>query len=430
MYRAISLINLLFFCPPALFSQEASQAAPGAPGADAHWLSAAKNGFGTSNTTQSKVWFTLTDGILSEVYYPTLDVPNVQKLELIIVHGSEVQTENADTIHRTEVLDERALTFRQINTAKSGSYTITKTFVTDPQRNSVLIDIQFDSRIAANVYVYYDPSLNNSGMHDSAWTAGDALLAVDGDKASALISSSGFATDAEMIRDATSVPSMALEISNGYLGTSDGLTELKKSGALKFPQYGRADNGNIVQVAALKGFQASGVGPRKTHCTLALAFGRTPGEALRKARGSLAKGFLRTRREYEAGWHQYSARLPRVEAQYQRQFNMAAMVLKALEDKTYRGATIASPSIPWGGGPNANEPTISGYHAVWSRDLYEVATALLAMGDRAGANRALDYLFKIQQKADGSFPQNSRVDGRPIGGALQMDEVAFPIVLA
>src|SRR6266566_1104326 len=112
MYRAISLINLLLFCPPALFSQEASQAAPGAPGADAHWLSAAKNGFGTSNTTQSKVWFTLTDGILSEVYYPTLDVPNVQKLELIIVHGSEVQTENADTIHRTEVLDERALTFR------------------------------------------------------------------------------------------------------------------------------------------------------------------------------------------------------------------------------------------------------------------------------------------------------------------------------
>jgi glucoamylase len=109
---------------------------------------------------------------------------------------------------------------------------------------------------------------------------------------------------------------------------------------------------------------------------------------------------------------------------------MAAMVLKALEDKTYRGAMIASPSIPWGGGPNANEPTISGYHAVWSRDLYHVATAFDAMGDRAGANRALDYLFKVQQKPDGSFPQNSWVDGRPIGGGLQMDQVALPIVLA
>src|SRR5258706_4070695 len=122
--------------------------------------------------------------------------------------------------------------------------------------------------------------------------------------------------------------------------------------------------------------------------------------------------------------------MPAVEAKYRRQFIMAAMVLRALEDKTWRGAIIASPSIPWGGGPNANEPTISGYHAVWSRDLYEVATAFHAMGDTAAANRALDYLFNVQQKKDGSFPQNSWVDGRPIGGGLQLDQVAFPLVLA
>ena len=109
---------------------------------------------------------------------------------------------------------------------------------------------------------------------------------------------------------------------------------------------------------------------------------------------------------------------------------MSAMVLKGLEDKTFRGAMAASPSIPWGGGPNANEATVSGYHAVWSRDLYHVSTAFLAMGDRATANRALDYLFTVQQKSDGSFPQNSWIDGRPIGGGLQMDQVAFPLLLA
>jgi glucoamylase len=119
-----------------------------------------------------------------------------------------------------------------------------------------------------------------------------------------------------------------------------------------------------------------------------------------------------------------------VELKYQKQFNMAAMVLKGLEDKTFRGAMIASPSIPWGGGPNANEPTISGYHAVWSRDLYQAATALMAIGDRASAHRAVNYLFKVQQKSDGSFPQNSWVDGRPIGGGVQMDQAAFPILLA
>src|SRR5882724_3561609 len=170
----------------ALLAQTTKEVAPGGPGNDAHWPTAAKNGFGTSNSLASKVWFTLAAGVMSEVFYPTLDVPNVQTLQLVVLSGPDVETESEDTIHRTEVPDPRALTFRQVNTARSGHYTITKTYVTDPKRNTVLIDIQFDSRIAAKVYVYYDPSLNNSGMHDSAWTEGDALLATDSDKTSAL----------------------------------------------------------------------------------------------------------------------------------------------------------------------------------------------------------------------------------------------------
>jgi glucoamylase len=133
--------------------------------------------------------------------------------------------------------------------------------------------------------------------------------------------------------------------------------------------------------------------------------------------------------EYELGWQKYVATLPRVE-KHQQQFNMAAMVLKGLEDKTLRGAVIASPSTPWGGGQRPDQPPVSGYHAVWARDLYHVATAFDAIGDRATADRLLDYLFRVQQKRDGSFPQNSWVDGRPIGNGLQMDQVALPLVLA
>src|SRR4030095_1370631 len=158
--------------------------------------------------------------------------------------------------------------------------------------------------------------------------------------------------------------------------------------------------------------------------------GSTPADALANAQLSLRKGFMTCHRQYESGWHAYVSSLRQVKSKHNAQLNMSAMVLKALEDKTYRGAFIASPSIPGGGGPNANEPTVSGYHAVWSRDLYHVATALLAIGDQSAANRALDYLFNIQQQADGSFPQNSRVDGKAIGGGLQLDQVALPIVLA
>src|SRR6267143_4809203 len=101
----ISTISLLG-CT-ALFGQTTNTLAPGAPGMDAHWPSAAKNGFGTSNTVASKVWFTLNNGVLTEVYYPRLDVPNTQTLQLIIA-GDKVETENDDTIHRLEVIDPRA----------------------------------------------------------------------------------------------------------------------------------------------------------------------------------------------------------------------------------------------------------------------------------------------------------------------------------
>ncbi len=109
---------------------------------------------------------------------------------------------------------------------------------------------------------------------------------------------------------------------------------------------------------------------------------------------------------------------------------MAAMILKAHEDKTYRGANIASLSVPWGGGENANEDNVGGYHLVWSRDLYQVFTAYMALGDTAAAARALDFLLKVQQKPDGSFPQNSWLDGKPFWGSLQLDEVAYPLIMA
>jgi glucoamylase len=358
-----------------------------AQGTDAHWATAAKNGFGTSNTLASKVWFTLADGVMTEVFYPTVDMPNVQTLQFQVVTGTKIENEIDDTVHRLELPNPSSLTFRQINRAKNGAYTITKTYITDPQRNTVLIDVDFNTKTDARLYVYYDPSLNNSGMHDRGWNELTALMAVDGDKASALVPSCGFV----------------------YETIAQPVTIEKEI---------RTDP-NVIQRRALK----------KNQCTLALAFGSTATQALRTARASLARDFAATRAEYEAGWRDYVSRLPRI-AKHQQQFNLAAMVLKGLEDKTYRGGVIASPSTPWGGGPNANEPNTTGYHVVWSRDLYHVATAFDAMGDRATANRLLDYLFRVQQQLDGSFPQNSWVDGRPIGRGMQMDQVALPLVLA
>lgn len=411
IFRTILAAALLLTPFGSPRAQTGDTLAPGAPGKDARWEGAGKAAVGTSNTLESKVWFTLRAGVLTEVYYPTVDVANTQVTQLVVVSrdGKRVETEADDATHRVEVLDPQALTFRQVNTAKSGAWTITKTYVTDPARPTVLVDVEFKGSGGERLYVYHDPSLNNSGMHDSAWTNGAWLVASDADKASALAVTEAF-----------------YEWTNGYLGVSDGLTQLRTHGRIS--QFVRAADGNVVQVAGIS-LPLNPVS-KTAKFGLVLAFGREPDEAISNGQASVRKGFEAARAEYERGWHEYVRTLRRVEARHQAQFDMAAMVLKAHEDKTYRGAMIASLSIPWGGGASANEPVVGGYHLVWSRDLYQVATAFHALGDKASADRALDYLFRVQQKADGSFPQNSWLDGRPFWGSLQLDEVAYPLVLA
>src|SRR5262249_27033676 len=217
----------------------------------------------------------------------------------------ECQDEADGTYHRLRITNPRALSFQQINTSKNRGFTITKTYATDSQHPTILIQVAVTGiSVTDDVYVFYDPSLNNSGLHDSGWIKDGALLAKDSDVASALISSSGFE-----------------EATVGYQGTSDGRVQLKQNRRLS-ALYTRAENGNIVQVARLR---------RPRAFTLALGFGVNENEALLNAQSSLTRGFARVRQDYESGWSTYLKTLQSVEPRYQRQFNMAAMVLKGLE---------------------------------------------------------------------------------------------------
>jgi len=386
--------------------------APGAPGANAIWTPANKTGFGTSTTTTSKVWHTLQDGKLTEVYYPDLGTPSVRDLQFIVSDGKTfAERESDSTTQRTKLADTRSLTYRQTNTAKSRRWRITKTYVTDPKRNTLLIDVNLKSltRKPLNLYVLYDPSLANNGMDDSGRSSGKNLLASDATVASALVARPAFT-----------------KVSNGYLGTSDGWQDLRSDYKMNWT-YDSAPSGNVVQTGKTK---VNGKGTR--HLTIALGFGGGRSAALADANRSLGAGFTRVASSYARGWHRYLNSLKRRPASasaFPVDSDVSAITLAAHEDKTYRGAYIASPTMPWVWGTGLENPS-GAYHLVWSRDLYEIATALIEDGDRAGAERALTYLFERQQRPDGSFPQNSTVDGTPHWGNLQLDEVALPIVLA
>jgi glucoamylase len=362
---------------------------PAAAHASTAWTEADKDGYGTSTTTTSEVWHTLDDGRLTEVFYPDLGTPSVRSLEFVVSDGKGFSERDTEAANRTiQMIDSRSLTYRQVN-EEPGRYRITKTYATDPARNVLMIDVRFESLTGKklDLDVLYDPALGNDHEDDTAQPGGDALLATDSGSpvASALVGAPRFQ------------------------GTAN-----------------QGSGGDLVQTGhtSLTGLGAS------QSLTLALGFGGTTSTALSAANASLAAGFTAVRSAYEGGWHSYLAGLKGTpKSADQTLYNASVMTLAAHEDKTFRGGYIASPTMPWVWGTGLENPS-GAYHLVWSRDLYQIATALIAAGDTAGANRAVDYLFLRQQKADGSFPQNSTVDGTPHWGNLQLDEVADPIILA
>jgi glucoamylase len=400
---------------PAAVAAAAQGVAPGAPGTPADFAPADKHGFGTSRTLASKVWFTLENGELTEVYYPRLDTPSYRDLQFVVTDGhSFAEREQDSTVHRTALVDPGSLTYRQINTDKLHRWRLTKTYVTDPSRSTVSVKVRFQSLTGRpyQVYVLADPSLSNNGNDDSGSCSRSALIATDAQASAALITRPGL-----------------VRVSCGYKGTSDGWTDLSAHHRMLW-HFASAPNGNVVETGrtTLTGTR------RHRELTLALGFGTRSADAVSVARGSLGSGWDRLAARYATGWHRYLASLrkpPRslVNAVERREYAVSEMVLAASEDKTFRGAFVASPTMPWAWGTGLQTPT-GPYHLVWSRDLYEIATALIAEGDVSGARRALHFLFFRQQKPDGSFPQNSDVTGAPALTNLQLDEVADPIILA
>jgi glucoamylase len=231
-----ALAGALILAPAAA---AADRVAPGAPGEPANWTPADKEGYGTAAGASSRVWHTLGDGELTEVYYPDLGTPSVRDLQLVVSDGRTFAERETDaTDHRVELADQRSLTYRQIDTARSGRYRITKTYVTDPARDALLVDVRFESLTGKpyRVYALFDPALNNNGDDDSGNTKGGALLADDGKVGSALIAAPGFGRR-----------------STGYLGKSDGWTDLRDDFRMDW-HYKSSPNGNVFQTA----------GPRST----------------------------------------------------------------------------------------------------------------------------------------------------------------------
>lgn len=389
--------------------------APGWPGIPARWTSSAKSGVGTALQPQSRVWFTLSHGILNEIYYPRIDQACTRDFGLIITDGrSFFSEEKRDANSTIRPIAEGVPAFVVTSICTQGRYQIKKLVLADPRRDVVLQRVTFEALVGAaadyRLYALLAPHLVNRGAGNTAWT-GDykgvpMLFAEGGGTALALGCSVSFA--------ASSV---------GFVGISDGWQDLRQHSELRW-RYDVARDGNVALTGEVDQAACS------DSFVLALGFGRTAAEAALRVRISLDEGVDAAVDEYVAGWRAWQDKLLPLDRTGHsignNTYRVSTAVLRAHEARSFAGGYIASLSVPWGFAKGDED--LGGYHLAWPRDLVETAGGLLAAGAKDEVRQVIDYLQGIQE-ADGHWPQNCWLDGTPYWNGVQLDECAFPILL-
>lgn len=386
----------------------------GWPGTEPRWTRGNKDGVGTAYSADSKVWFTLWRGTLTEVYYPTVDRPQLRDMEYLVTDGeSFFHEEKRHLDHEIQRLSRHALGYRVTNSDPRGTYAIHKEVITDPHLSCVLVHtrMQLDKELMSRLKLYTlcAPHLGGGGMGNDAHViefAGRKILTAE--------------KEGTWLALGATTPFTRL--SCGYVGYSDGWTDL--AGNMKMDwEFDRALNGNVALTGQLDLSQTQ-------EFTLGLAFGNTLHNAVTTLFQSLGIPFEESRKRFIEQWERpYLKIIPleNVSGDGGDLYRSSYGLILAHEDKSYPGAFIASLSIPWG--ETEGDQDRGGYHLVWTRDLVIAASALLAAGDTETPLRALIYLA-VAQEDDGGFAQNFWIDGERYWGGRQLDEVAFPILLA
>jgi glucoamylase len=394
-------------------AEESEAFAPGWPGVPARWTSSAKSGIGTSISRASRVWFTLSHGILNEIYYPRVDHACTRDLEFIVTNGQAYfSEEKRNARSETSQLAPGIPAYRVHNTAADGRYRIEKEILTDPWRDVVLQRVRFVPLVGTladfRLFVLLAPHLANGGGGNTAWV-GDykgapMLFAERNHYALAL---------------ASAAPWLARSV--GFVGISDGWQQLRADKRLR-RTYSRAEDGNVAVTGEIDLESCGGT------FVLALGFGPTAMEAGQHARISLLEDFDETQVEYVRAWREWHLRPDGGVPKHLRTplYDISAGVLRTHESKRVEGGIIASLSIPWGFAKPDDD--LGGYHLVWPRDLVETAGGFIAIGAHEHVRRVLRYL-QVTQESDGHWSQNMWLDGTPYWHGIQMDETALPILL-
>jgi len=107
----------------------------GKPGLPPRWSPGNKDGVATAYSADSRIWFTLHDGAVAEIYYPLIDRPQVRDLQLLVSDGNtSLHDERRHLLTRTERRSPHGLGYRVINSNPEGSYRLEKELIAEEPR--------------------------------------------------------------------------------------------------------------------------------------------------------------------------------------------------------------------------------------------------------------------------------------------------------
>ena len=369
------------------------------------WGPGRKMAFGTAPGSKSKLWYTLADGALSEVFFPSIDRVALHELRFFAsASGAPPVDDAGDGQHRVTWFAPGTPGFTVESTHHE--YRLTKEFFSDPEENALLIAATFtpelpDVRLFMQASAHWQPG-SEGNFGQVLDTHPPALLMRQQDVWICIVGPFARATI-------------------GYFQSSDLQVDLHDGDGHLSNLYDRAGPGNVAVGAEL--------GIRAGTFQIAIGFAHTRADAEEVARQVLQKGAGKVRADFERAWRSLSD-LPQALSKVSGDEGMLARsslaVLRCLEDKSHAGAFVAAPCSPWG---ESNHNGNHVYHLVWPRDLCRIATALLDAGDTAAALRAFRHL-QSRQRPDGGWFQNWFVDGTPHWTSTELDQVALPILLA
>src|ERR1700678_1630176 len=309
--------------------------APGWPGIPPRWTSSAKTGIGTALNQHSKVWFTLSHGILNEIYYPRVDQACTRDFGLVVTDGrGYFAEEKRHCIFRNVPIDPGVPVYELTNTSIEGRFRIEKEVLTDPLRNVVLQKIRFvplqGNLGDYHLYALLASHLANFGYGNSGWVGdykGTPMLFAQRDSSAMAL--------------ACSAP--LLKRSVGFAGVSDGWLDLSQHFQMRW-EYDRAENGNVALTAEIDLAACNG------EFVFALGFGGIWAEAGQQALSSLLIPYEATRQDYVTRWLNWQQTLKKLDEKPRAKdlYRASTAAIRSHESKDFLGGIIASLSIPWG----------------------------------------------------------------------------------